>query len=136
LCERAVLVSREQIWLDVLFSTLAPALIYNFARDCSAPMLGHKHTDESKQAISKSISGENHPNFGKSHSDETKIAIGMANGKFVYVYDENNVLVGSFYSYARAAAFLGVHPTNVSRRIDTGRRNIKGFLMSSTPLCF
>jgi hypothetical protein len=33
---------------------------------------GKKHTEEQKAKISKSISGENHPMYGKKHGDETR----------------------------------------------------------------
>jgi group I intron endonuclease len=100
-CEKAVLLEREQVWLNILFSTLTPALIYNIARDAFAPFLGRTHTaetkaamstahmgnrsrtgmphsPETKAAISEAMSGENHPNYGKSLSDATKAAISEA----------------------------------------------------------
>jgi len=36
-CDRAVLLEREQVWLNFMFSTFASALIYNLARDALAP---------------------------------------------------------------------------------------------------
>jgi hypothetical protein len=74
------------------------------------------------------------------HSAETKATISKAlegntnRALCVYVYDSNNVLIDSFPSHTAAGEFLGVHQSNVSRIINTGRRNRKGFLMSSTPL--
>jgi len=37
---------------------------------------GRNHSQETKQKISKSISGENHPWWGRKHSEETKKKIG------------------------------------------------------------
>jgi len=50
------------------------------------------------------------------------------------VYDSNNILVASFPSQTAAAAFLGVSFQAVSKLVDTGRRNRKGFLITSAPL--
>ena len=36
------------------------------------PFYGQTHTDKTKQKISKSMSGENHPMFGQTHTEETK----------------------------------------------------------------
>jgi len=52
----------------------------------------------------------------------------------VYVYDQDNVLVNTFPSQTAAAAFLGVTQQAVSKLVDTGRRNRKGFLITSAPL--
>jgi len=91
-------------------------------------------------AISESLEG-NTNRVGSAHSAETKAAISdamMGNNnasKCVYVYDINDNLIDSFPSHTAAGEFLGVHQSNVSRIINTGRRNRKGFLMSSTPQC-
>jgi group I intron endonuclease len=96
--------------------------------------LGVIRSAETKATMSEAHKGEKNPIFGKFHSAEAKAAISAAKSKAVYVYDENNVLVGSFPSHTAAGAFLDVHPTNVSRLINTGRRNRKGFLIYSAPL--
>jgi len=134
--------AREQVWLNILFSTFASALIYNIARDALAPFTGCSHSPQAKAAIREAQSGENHRNYGKSLSDATKAAISEAmkgntnsvGNRTVYVYDSNNVLVQEYPTYTAAAEFLGVNKSNVSRIINTGRRNRKGFLMYSTPL--
>jgi len=127
--ENTKLITVEQKYLDMVPSNLR----YNF-NPTAGSRLGSYHSAPTKAAMSKAISGENHPNYGKPLSSETKSAISQAKGKLVYVYD-NNILVGKFSSYTAAAAFMGVNRSNVSRIIDTGRRNQKGFQMSSTPLC-
>ena len=42
------------------------------------PMLGKKHSMESRAKMSAALSGENHPQFGKPKSPETRLKIGMA----------------------------------------------------------
>jgi group I intron endonuclease len=162
LCDPAVLLEREQVWLNILFSTFASALIYNIARDALAPFTGRTHSAETKAAISEAMSGENHPYYGKSHSPETKAAMSEAHkGKTlssetprkgggaaisdamkgntnralsVYVYDSENVLVDSFPTYTAAAEFLGVTQGRVSQLVKSGGRTQKGYRVTTTPL--
>jgi hypothetical protein len=46
-------------------------------------MFGRKHKIESREKISNSIKGENHPLYGKGHSEEAKIKM-RKNFKKVY----------------------------------------------------
>jgi len=100
-CDPSVLLAREQVWLDHLFSTFAAALIYNIARDALAPMLGRSHTAESKAAIgatnSKALKG-NTNRVGTTQSEETKAAISSAQK------GENNSFFGKSHSDATKAA--------------------------------
>lgn len=56
--------------------------MYNI--DKNHPMYGRKHTKETREKISKSLSGEKHPHFGIPKSEETKKKIGEAQkGKII-----------------------------------------------------
>jgi len=150
LCERCVLLAREQVYLDLLFATVAPALIYNFAKNALAPMLGRTHTAETKAAMSEAHKGKAHTpevkaamsaaRKGKSHSAETKASMSEAQkgntsrALSVYVYDSKNVLVNTFASYTAAAEFLGITQGHVSKLVKKGSRTRKCFRVSSTPL--
>lgn len=68
------------------------------AERCKESREGWTHTEESKRKISKSITGENHPLYGKHHSEETKqklmldkgtkiIAISIANSNDILYFD-------------------------------------------------
>jgi hypothetical protein len=126
--DKELLIKEEQKYMDMVPSNLR----YNFCPTAGS-CLGVVRSAETKAAISAA-------RLGATHSVETKAALresikGNTNRALcVYVYDENNVLVGSFPSHTAAGAFLDVHPTNVSRLINTGRRNRKGFLIYSAPL--
>jgi group I intron endonuclease len=78
LCSLELLLTREQHWLDWLFS-LPSNLRYNFLR-VAGSSLGYKHTEETKQAMKDSYSEERRDrigslNRGQSLSAETKAKI-------------------------------------------------------------
>jgi hypothetical protein len=118
----SVLLAREQVWLNILFSTFASALIYNIARDALAPFTGRTHSAETKAAISEAMSGN-------------KNALGnTSTSKSVFVYDQENVLVKEFPSHTAAAKFLGISKIRVSHLVKNGGRTRSGFRVFSTPL--
>jgi len=57
LCERNVLLAREQFYLDLLFTAVAPALIFNFARDALAPFTGRTHSKDTRAAPPRPYGG-------------------------------------------------------------------------------
>lgn len=81
---------------DNLLKNYPDLFEYNISRDATAPMLGRVHLEESKQKISKALSGENNPNFGKHRSKETKRKLSEA------LSGENN-------------PNFGKHPTEATR---------------------
>jgi len=120
-CDPSVLLAREQVWLDLLFSTFAPALIYNFARDALAPMLGRSHTAETKAAISKAIKG-NTNNLGTTQSLS------------VYVYDSNNVLVDTFPSQSAAIKEYKISKGSIYNYLDSKKLWNNLYYFTSAPL--
>jgi group I intron endonuclease len=70
----------------------APWAIGNTYAIGNANWLGKPRSAETKQKISKALSGENHPNFGKTLPKETKKKMSMA------ASGENNPMYGRVYS--------------------------------------
>lgn len=66
------LINIEQIWLDILFSSLEEHDIYNIS-PTAASSLGIKRTDEYRKRISESLKGKPNPFKGKTHSEESRI---------------------------------------------------------------
>ncbi len=88
-CDIADLTEREQYYLDKLnpkYNTLKIA----------GSSLGHKHTEETKIKISKSLKGvyvkEKSALFGRTHTEETKVIMALKKSK------ENNPLFGRTHS--------------------------------------
>jgi group I intron endonuclease len=88
-CDITDLTEREQYYLEKLnpkYNTLKTA----------GSSLGHKHTEETKLKISKSLKGiyvkEKSALFGRTHSEETKAIMALKNSK------ENNPLFGKTHS--------------------------------------
>jgi len=71
---------------------------------------------------------------GSTHSPESKAAIGAALSKIVYVYDQEDLLVGSYSSHTAAAAFLGISKAHVGRLVKSGGMTHKGFRVTTTRL--
>ena len=74
-CDENLLLEKEQNYIDILNSFNDG---YNCSKNSSNPMLGRKHSEESKIKMSKSQSGENHPLFGKNLSAEHKEKLRLA----------------------------------------------------------
>ncbi len=75
-CEVKNLMNIEQQYLDQFWD--GGIMCYNIAKFASAPMRERKHSQETKDKLSKAMSGENGPWFGKSLPEEVKIKIGNA----------------------------------------------------------
>lgn len=78
-CDKSMILYYEQVLIDGLKPT------YNIAKNAAAPMLGCKHTDETRQKISETKNGRPNPvavgnqNFlGHHHTEETKQKISEA----------------------------------------------------------
>ena len=137
------LLACEQKWLDILFTIMPGALIFNFVSK-AASILGYKHTEaaiakikarfidpfnhpifgithsfETRLLISKP--GEINPMFGKTHSAESRALISFKLSTPVTLYDHNNVYVLTFKNSVELSKFLGCHKTTVGRYIKSGK---------------
>lgn len=65
------LINVEQIWLDILFSSLEEPDIYNIS-PTAASSLGIKRTDEYRQKVSASLKGKPNSFKGRTHSEESR----------------------------------------------------------------
>jgi hypothetical protein len=110
---RALLLSREQVYLDWLFSTYPKSLIYNFLATAGSA-LGLKLTQEQRLKLSAAMKGKN---TGENNSNYGKIAH-TAVGVSVYTLD--NKFVQSFSSNTAAAKFLCVSQPTLSVAIKRG----------------
>lgn len=68
------LIQREEYWIDLL-KTFNPKIGYNFCRYPRASRLGCKARPETIEKMRKSLSGENHPMWGKHLKSSTKSKI-------------------------------------------------------------
>ena len=91
-----------------------------------APNYGRKHNEQSKEKMSKSTSGENHPMYGK------KGALNHSS-KIVYQYDLNGTFIRTFMSCREAATYIGKNAANISRCALGNRSSAYNFRWSYTP---
>ena len=115
-------------------------------------VFGFRHSDESRQKMSLSKCGENHPNWGKHLSDETRRKISESNTgkgnplkgipiseshkqhiseakyKPVAAYDDDGNLMLSFPSARHAADVLGINFRNISLTIHGKRKHCGGYV--------
>ena len=77
-------------------------------------MFGKEHTEETKEKMSKALSGEKNPMYGKEHTEESKQKMSDAksgeknpNSKRVYQYNLDGTYVDSYGSSGEAARALG-----------------------------
>lgn len=81
------------------------------------PFFGHKHTEETKQILSKANSGVNHPFYGKSHTEEAKLKQSMARGTTIFLYSLEFELLETFVSARKAGLYLGISKGTVLKEI-------------------
>jgi len=100
------------------------------------PMFGKTHSDETKALMSERLSGENHPMFGKTHAASSieLNRLNQPNRKNVFIYDLSNKLVGEHPTIKAAASALNCSISSIFRKIDTGKRLRKSYLITSIPL--
>lgn len=135
---RQKILSREQYYLDLIFSVDKPNT-YNILKRADSSV-GYKHTPESLAKMSFAQSGEKHRMFGKTHSEksialmsqahqgkthtaESKVKIALSLGKKVYLYDKDNltILFKEFISHRATAKFLLCDKNTISNYIDTNK---------------
>jgi hypothetical protein len=75
--------------------------------------LGFKHSEETKALLSKALSRDNHPMFGKLHSAKTVVKISAARGGgIIFVYDSKGTLHNTFTSAREAGIYFNcIHST-------------------------
>lgn len=115
---------REQYYLD------NTPIKYNSCKDAIAPMKGRKHTEESKQKMSRK--GKEHPWYGKKHSEESKVKMsnslegkfsGEKNPRCKYKYedfDEVKALLSQGMKAIEISKITGISRTEISK-IKNGR---------------
>jgi group I intron endonuclease len=122
---RKLILLREQLYLD----TLNPG--YNVLKTAGST-LGYIHSEETKNKISKSLSGSNSPYFGKTLSAEVcaklseskkgknnpRFGKSALNARNVYIYSLDNLLVKECLSIKEAAEWLETYRLKVRNCIS------------------
>lgn len=128
-CGKSELNEREQYYLD----NLEPD--YNILKN-AASFLGYTPTEEAKAKISKALKGINRSEetkelirekaLGRIHSEDTKLKMSKSSprGNPVNVYEKCDSsgfkLIGSFVSARRAAIFLDLSKSTVTKYMNSG----------------
>jgi hypothetical protein len=97
-----MLITREQFYLDIIFPSLSPKMIYNFCR-IAGSTLGYWHTDECRYKLSVARTGAINPRTIT-----------------IYVDTLDLMLVKVFPTRTEAAAGLGTSCRSFGRCLDTG----------------
>ena len=117
------LLNKEQYYLDKFLPTLN---INKFA----GSMLGFKHTEEAKLKFSRDRRGKTRsiytkdPFFSKDRypiSKEKRLKLKLnCRGLEVNIYNKDKILINSFPTIRKAANFVGLSPSSVSKYIKSG----------------
>jgi len=160
-CDVSNLLKREQFYLDLLEPVYNIAKIagsnlgFKHSKESRAKIskalkgspllrslkLGTTHTEETKNLMSISRSGEKNHHYGKTHTEvskdlirksrigkthstETRLYLSMLKGTTIYLYEINTenkyVLKDMFNSYRNVAKYLGISQSTVSRYVKSG----------------
>lgn len=128
-----MLIRREQYYLNLLQPD------YNICKIAGSP-LGVKRSEKTKNKISISISGINHPIYGKHHTDETRKKVSetlksltriyikheilpetrlklslRSIGLIIKIYDSEHNFITEFPSIKSTAKYIGVSDTTIKR---------------------
>jgi group I intron endonuclease len=150
---RKLILSREQYYLDLIFSEDKPNT-FNILKVAGSP-LGNKLSEDTKAKIREALLGKNSPNYGKSFSKNTKALMSKAKsgennpmygktpsaetikklsiakgGGIIYVYDIHGTLVYSFSSGRKAAEFFECHNQTIMRHIKNQKIFKKQWILS------
>jgi len=157
-CAREELISREQYFLDILFS-IPEELRYNFLANAYS-LLGYRHTEEALAKIYEAMTGRtlsgdtrakmsdaktgtNNPMLGKVPTNafpagvnNPKFGITPTNAMSIYVYDLDYVLLNTFTSQVAAAEWLNTSRWTVMRYLRSGKvwNNQYLFFSRNTPV--
>lgn len=130
----ANLLTREQYWLDWLFS-LDKSLRYNFLPTAGSPF-GYKHSEE----VKAKMSGENNHMWGQtpvnafaSGEDNPRFGLVGPNAQDVSVYNTENVFIEDFRSMTDAARWLNTSRQTVAKYIKSGRVFKGKYIIRATP---
>jgi len=120
---RNLILSREQVYLDLIFSIDKPNT-YNILKVAGSP-LGYKHLAETKAKMSSA-------HKGKVKSEETKARMSAAKGTTIYIYDAQGILVNSFCSGKETARYLECSYMTIYRYVDKNKLFKGKWILSSS----
>lgn len=113
---------RKEVETIAKFNATNPLVGYNISHGGNATFSGLKHTNESKEKISKI-------NTGRKFSDESLERMRESHAKErkpVICLDKNRLVVSKYGSLFEAATAISGHKSNISRACATGR-SYKGY---------
>lgn len=141
LCAKDLLLTREQFYLDWLFS-LPARFRFNFLpmgsswqgathtdeakAKMSAAKKGSKHSDETKAKMSAAKKGANNLNYGKT----------ARNAQAIYIYSTDKSLIIQLSSQVAAANWLNTSRNMVQRYIKSGELFQNRYYITNVPLIY
>ena len=125
-CEVKFLLRFEQKCLDVYQSYL-PKNGYNICRIASNPMIGRKHSEETKRKMSLSKNGSKNHQFGKLHIQETKQKISDSHKKKKIERIDPNTGEIKEYAGIRIAEREGFISESICRCCKNKQQKHKGY---------
>lgn len=97
--------------------------LFNISPYACSGMKGRSHTKEARQILSKKLSGENHPHYGKPVSEEWRRNISKKKKRFT---DEEEASFRDRWKAGETKSSIakdfGVHITTITRAIDRAER--------------
>jgi group I intron endonuclease len=124
-CDPNVTIEREQYYLDNfrgeynILNIAGSFKGFKHSIETILKMKSRKHTDESKAIMSKAKRGKNHHMFGKKVKEEIRLKISKTNGLSIKITDIENNNEKFFTSIRKAAEFLSIDNSNLSKRLKT-----------------
>jgi len=100
---------------------------YNETFGGEAPMLGRKHTTESKILISKKLKGRTSPNKGRKSSKETRKIMSEKHSKSVLQLDLNGNVIAVHKSIIAAGLVVGIAGSNISGVCRNKKKTAGGY---------
>jgi NUMOD3 motif/GIY-YIG catalytic domain len=105
----------EIFWIAEMRRLLGRKNVYNVADGGKCGFRGGKHTEETKQKMSESRSGENNPWFGKNHTDETKQLLSLLKKGTIHQVSEETRQKLSLINSGENHPMFGKHPSIETR---------------------
>lgn len=100
---------------------------YNETFGGEAPMMGRKHSAESRKLMSKKLKGRISPNKGKKASSQTKKLLSKSHSKMVEQLDLDGKIIATHDSIIAAGRSVGIAGSNISGVCLNKKKTAAGF---------
>lgn len=89
----------------------------------------YKRSEESKQKMSKLMTGEKHPMFGKHHSEETRNRISQSMGvNGILQYSKDGIFIAEYPSTMEAERLTGCNHSNICKCCKGKYKSTGGYI--------